>query len=134
MGRDDPKLDLGDEVLGQVDFDGVEAQVLEWSLDAHGLGLDRETLRLERGGDLVGVDRAVEVPFLVGVSLDGERPLGNLGAQALKIGAVCFFLFLESLAVLFDDQEVVRRGEGGQALRKEVIAANPGRTLTSSPD
>ena len=109
MGRDDPELDLGVDVLGQVDLDGVESQVLERSLDTNRLGLDRETLRLERGGDLVGVDRAVEVPFLVGVGLDGEGPLGDLSAQALKVGAARFFLFLEALAVLLDDQQVVAR-------------------------
>lgn len=78
MGRDDPELDLGVDVLGQVDLDGVESQVLERSLDTNRLGLDRETLGFERGGDLVGVDRAVEVPLLVGVGLDGEGPLGDL--------------------------------------------------------
>jgi len=61
VGRDDPELDLGVDVLGQVDLDGVESQVLERSLDTNRLGLDRETLGFERGGDLVGVDRAVEV-------------------------------------------------------------------------
>ena len=126
MGRDDPELDLGVDVLGQVDLDGVESQVLERSLDTNRLGLDRETRGLERGGDLVGVDRAVEVPLLVGVGLDGEGPLGDLSAQALKVGAARFFLFLELLAVLLDDQQVVRRGECGQALGKKVIAREAG--------
>ena len=99
MGRDDPELDFGVDVLGQVDLDGVESQVLERSLDTNRLGVDRETLRLERGGDLVGVDRAVEVPFLVGVGLDGEGPLGDLSAQVLKVGAVRFFLFMAVTAV-----------------------------------
>jgi len=49
-----------------------------------------------------------------------------LSAQALKVGAARFFLFLESLAVFFDDQQVVRRGECGQALGKKVIAREAG--------
>ena len=90
VGRDNPELDLGVDVLAEVELDRVEAQVLERAFDPDVLGLDREALGLEGLGDLVGVDRAVEVAFLVGVGLDGKRPLGDLRGQSLQVGPACF--------------------------------------------
>ena len=87
VGGNDPELDLGVDVLAQAELDGVEAQVLERALDPDVLGLDREASVLRAAGDLVGVDRAVEVAFLVGVGLDGQRPLGDLGGEVLQVGA-----------------------------------------------
>jgi len=33
MGRDDPELDVGEDLLAEVDLDGVQAQVLERAFD-----------------------------------------------------------------------------------------------------
>ena len=54
------------------------------------------------------------MPFFVGVGLDGERPLGDLGGQVLQVGPAGFLQLLEPLAVLLDDPQVVRRRERGQ--------------------
>ena len=51
----------------------------------------------ERRGDLVGVDRAVEVPLGVGVGLDGDRALGDLGGEVHQVGAAGLFQFAEPL-------------------------------------
>ena len=84
MGRDDPELDFALDVLGQVDLDRVEAQLLERPFDPDVLGLDREALVPKGLGDLIGVDRAVEMSLGVGVGLDRERALGDLGGQVLR--------------------------------------------------
>src|SRR5271166_2437163 len=129
MGRDDPELDLGVDILAQVNLDGVEAQVLERSLDVDVFGLDREALGLERSGNLVGVDRAVEMALLVGIGLDGQPPLRDLGAQVLKVGTTGFLELPEPLAVFLDDSQVVRRGESCQPLGEQVIACVTGPDL-----
>src|SRR5690349_13979891 len=79
VSRDDPELDFGLDVVAEVKLDRVEAQLLEGALDPDVVGLDREVFSPKRGGDLVGVDRAVEVPLGVGVGLDRDRLLGDLG-------------------------------------------------------
>src|SRR4051794_6974456 len=61
VGRDDPELDLGVDVLAEVELDGVEAELLERPFDPDVGLLDRQVVGAERGGDLVDVDRAVEV-------------------------------------------------------------------------
>ena len=91
--------------------------------------VDREAVGLEGGGDLVGVDRAVEVAFGVGVGLDRERPLGDLGGEVQQVGAAGFLELAEPLAVLLDDPQVVRGGEGGQALGEQVVAGEAGADL-----
>ena len=86
VGRHDPELHFALDVLGEVDLDRVEAQLFERAFDPDVLGLDREVLVPERFGDLIGVDRAVEVSLGVGVGLDRERALGDLGGQVQEIG------------------------------------------------
>ena len=122
MGRHDPELHLGVDILRQDNLDRVQAQVLERALDADVFGLDRKTLGLERRGNLVGVDRSVQMAFLVGVGLDGQRPLRDLRGQVLEVGAACLLKLFEALAMLLDDSQVVRGREGGLALGKQVIA------------
>ena len=50
MGGDDPELDLGVDVLTEVELDGVEAELLERALDLDVVGLDREVVGVYGGG------------------------------------------------------------------------------------
>jgi len=69
------------------------------------------------------------VAFLVGVGLDGERALGDLGAEVLEVGPACFFKLPEPCAVLLDNPQVVRGRERRLALGEEEIAGEPGAHL-----
>ena len=112
-------------VLGQLDLDRVQAQFLERAFDSDVLGLDREAFAAQRLGDLIGVDRAVEMPFRIGVGLDRERALGELRGHVLKVQPASFFQLLEPLAMLFDHPQVILGRERRQALRDQIVASEP---------
>ena len=87
MSWDDPEFDFAVDVLGQIDLDRVQPQFLERTLDPDILRIDLEAFAAQGRRDLIDVDRAVKVSFGVGIGLDRQRALGDLGSQVLQIGA-----------------------------------------------
>ena len=73
MGGDNPQLDFALDVLRKMDPDRVEPELLERAFDTDILGLDGESLGFQGVGDLVGIDRAVQMPLGIGVCFDREQ-------------------------------------------------------------
>src|SRR5262245_8426634 len=69
-GFHDEDFYLGLNLVTQIQFHRVQSQLLDRPLQADHFRLDMEVLRLERLGDFRSADRAVQMPFLGGGSIN----------------------------------------------------------------
>ncbi len=120
-GRHDPNLQLRFDFLAQMHLDGVQAQFLERAFQPHLVGRDGDVVLLQGLDDFRRADRAVQMPFVVGVGFDRHALRGNAIGQLPQAGQP-FVLNLQQLGfVLFDHPLVMIGGDGGQALRQQII-------------
>src|SRR6185437_16896915 len=88
---DDRDLDLGLDLVTQVQFDGIQARLLDRPFEADHILLDEHSLGLEAAGNFGRGDGAVEMAFVVGIGLDSDTGhLGNLFGQRLQVSDACF--------------------------------------------
>ena len=119
--RNDPDLDAGIDFAVEVDFDGVQSQLLERTFQADLVFREMNVDGLQRVHDLVRTNAAVQVAFVVGVGFDGDRLLGQ-GVGLLLIALQFLKLdFTQLLTVLIDHSLVVVGRDGREALWKQVI-------------
>ena len=79
-----------------------------------------EIVLLERLDDFGRPDRAVQMPFVVGIGLDGDALAAERIGQLAEAGQPLVLNRLQAGPVLVDHPLVMIGGEGGQALRQEI--------------
>ena len=109
--------------VAEVNGDGVEAEFLERALQPHLVGGDVEIVALQGVGHFRRADRAVQMPFVVGVGFDRDALPRQVDGQRLQAGQAGLLDGVQLGPMLLDHPLVVVGGDGGQSLRQQVVEA-----------
>lgn len=109
----------------QMNLDRVKAEFLERSVESN-LVLSKVNIHaFESVNDFMRPDASVQVTFVVGIGLDGDRLLGQLVGLILVALELLHFDLSQFLAVFFDHPLMVIRRDGCQTLGQQIIKREP---------
>src|SRR5687767_545184 len=119
---DDPDLDLGTDIGMQADRHAVDAERPDRLVEVDLALLDVVSLGLELLRDVRGGHRPEQLPLFTDARREGERNLGELVGDHLRLIAAVGLRGLETLALLLDAFPVARRRLEGVAAGEEKVA------------
>src|SRR5262249_35037567 len=109
--------------------DFVDATFLDEAFELDHVWLDVQVAALEGLADFGPADRAVEMPFLVGIRFERDVDPLNLLAEDLEVGDLGLARFGDFLLVPFEKPEVMFGRYRGEAVGQQVIAGIAGLDL-----